>query len=201
MGPPGALPQDAFGLPASMQRIALDGSEQSWISLSVGGRDGGCWNTTSDPARVMTAVAYIKTRFNIDSKRVLIGGYSSGGDLAYRTIFYNSRTFAGCLIENSSPFRDTGSSQAQSLAAINAGGWKFNCVHLAHLSDTTYPIAGVRSETNALVSAGFPHSRVEVDGGHYDDSGAIVNGHPVPGTRADLAAFLLPQIGDAWTSP
>lgn len=177
------------------------GGAQSWISITVGGREGECWNVTSDPARVMTAVAYLKTRFNIDPGKVILGGYSSGGDLAYRTIFNNSNTFAGCLIENSSPFRDTGSSQAQSLAAVNAGGWKFNVVHLAHLQDTTYPIVGVRTETNAMIGAGFPLSKVEVDGGHYDDAGAIENGHPVPGTTADLISILLPHIDDGWVGP
>ena len=181
--------------------VSPGGAAQTWISLALGGRDGNCWNMVSDPARAMNAIAYIKTRFNIHPRQVIIGGYSSDGDLAYRTIFYNSRTFAGCLIENSSPFRDTGSTQAQSLAAVNAGGWKFNCVHLAHLQDTTYPIAGVRSETNVLINAGFPMTKVEVDGGHYDSPGDIENGHAVPGTVADLNSILLPHIGDGWLSP
>jgi predicted esterase len=177
------------------------GGTQTWISLALGGQEGGCWDVGTDPARVMTAVAYMKTRFNIDPGRVILGGYSSGGDLAYRTIFYNSPTFAGCLIENSSPFRDTGSTQTQSFAAVDNGGWKFHVVHLAHLQDATYPIAGVRTETNAMISAGFPLSRVEVDGGHYDDPGAIENGHPVPGTVADLISILLPHIDDGWVGP
>ena len=61
----------------------------------------------------------------------------------------------------------------------------------AHLQDTVYPIAGVRNETDAMVAAGFPLTRVEVDGGHYDDAGATENGHSVPGTSADVATYLL----------
>lgn len=174
------------------------GGGRSWISIAVGGQEGNCWDTTADPARVMTAVAYMKTRFNIHPRKVILGGYSSGGDLAYRTIFYNANTFAGCLIENSSPFRDTGSTQAQSLAAA---AWKFNVVHLAHLQDSTYPVAGVRSETNAMTLAGYPLVRIEVDGGHYDDGGAIENGHTVPGTTEDLIHILLPHLDDGWVSP
>jgi predicted esterase len=147
---------------------------------------------------VLATIADIKTHFNINPRQVILGGYSSGGDLAYRTAFYNANTFAGLLIENSSPFRDTGSSQAASLAAAS---WKFNVVHLAHLQDTTYPIAGVRTETDAMTAAGFPLTRIEVDGGHYDNPGEIENGHSVPGTTADLQTYLLPHIDDGWLSP
>jgi poly(3-hydroxybutyrate) depolymerase len=147
---------------------------------------------------VLAAIADMKTHFNIDPRSVILGGYSSGGDLTYRTAFYNADSFAGVLVVNSSPFRDTGSSQAASLAAAS---WKFNVVHLAHLQDTVYPIAGVRNETNAMVSAGFPLTRVERDGSHYDDPEQIVNGHAVPGTSADIATYLLSHLDDGWLSP
>jgi hypothetical protein len=74
-------------------------------------------------------------------------------------------------------------------------------VHVAHLQDTTYPIAGVRKETDAMQAAGFPLTRIEVDGSHYDAAGAIENGHPVPGTDADIESQLLPHIDDGWLSP
>ena len=177
--------------------VSLGGS-QDWISVAVGGREGSCWNVNTDAPKVLAAIADLKTHFNVAPRRVLLGGYSSGGDLTYRTAFYNSGSFAGILVANSSPFRDTGSSQSASLAAATT---KFHVVHLAHLQDTTYPIAGVRTETNAMTAAGFPLQRVEVDGGHYDDAGAIENGHAVPGTTADIATYLLPHIDDGWLAP
>lgn len=177
---------------------ASPGGSQDWISIAVGGREGQCWDVNADQPKVLAAIADIETHFNIDPRRVILGGYSSGGDLAYRTAFYDAEAFAGLLIENSSPFRDTGSSQAASLAAA---AWKFHVVHLAHLQDTTYPIAGVRDETGAMLAAGFPLTRVEVDGGHYDAAGDIENGHAVPGTNADIATYLLPHIDDGWLSP
>lgn len=174
------------------------GGKQSWISLAVGGQEGGCWDMNGDPARVLTAIADLKTHFNIKPKGVVLGGYSSGGDLTYRTAFYNASLFAGALVENTSPYRDTGSTEAQSLAAAS---WKFNVVHLAHLQDDTYPIDGVRTETEAMINAGFPLQRIEVDGGHWDDAGAIENGHAVPGTAADLQTYLLPELDAGWTAP
>lgn len=174
------------------------GGGQDWISVAVGGKDGACWDPSNDQAKVLAAIADIETHFNINPRRVILGGYSAGGDLAYRVAFYHAGLFAGVLIENSSPFRDTGSGQAASLAAAS---WKFHVVHLAHLQDATYPIVGVRAETDAMTSAGFPLTRVEVDGGHYDDPGAIENGHSVPGTAADVSTYLFPYIDDGWLSP
>jgi predicted esterase len=123
---------------------------------------------------------------------VVIGGYSSGGDLAYRTAFYNANTFAGLLAENTSPFRDTGSSQSDSLAAA---AWKFNVVHLAHSQDETYPIAGVKDEVNAMKDAGFPVTFVERPGTHADPDTAD------SGTDHDLRTILLPHMNDDWQSP
>jgi acetyl esterase/lipase len=173
-------------------------ASRQYISVTVGGREGACWDVNADTAKVLAAIADVKTHFNINPRRVILGGYSSGGDLAYRVAFYNAKSFAGVLIENSSPFRDTGSSSSASLAAA---AWKFNVVHLAHLQDTTYGIAGVRAETDAMQNAGFPMTRIEVDGGHYDEAGAIENGHAVPGTVADLATYLLPHLTDGWLAP
>jgi hypothetical protein len=174
------------------------GGSQDWISIAVGGREGGCWDPAGDGPKVTAAIADVKSHFNVDPHRVILGGYSSGGDLSYRLAFYNASSFAGVLAENTSPFRDTGSTAEASIAAAS---WKFNVVHLAHLQDTTYPIGEVRAETDALKAAGFPLTRIEVDGTHFDEPGADVNGHPVPGTDADLVSLLLPHIDDGWRSP
>ncbi|MDW5597362.1 CARDB domain-containing protein [Conexibacter stalactiti] len=163
------------------------GGAQSWISLSLGGRDGACWDMNSDPAKVLGALADVKTHFNIAPRKVVIGGYSSGGDLAYRTAFYNAGLFAGLLAQNTAPFRDTGSTQAASLAAA---AWRFNVVHLAQTGDAVYPIGPVRSETDAMAAAGFPIRRIEQPGAHYDDD-----------TDAYLRTYLLPQLDAGWLAP
>ncbi len=165
---------------------------QRYIAIAVGGREGDCWDVDSDSAKVLAAVASVKTHFNINPRRVILGGYSSGGDLAYRTAFYHAKLFAGVLAENTSPFRDTGSTQSASLAAA---AWKFHVVHLAHTEDEVYPIASVRAETDALKAAGFPITRIERPGSHYDaDAGSS-------GTDHDLRAVLLPHLSDGWLSP
>ena len=169
------------------------GGDQSYIAITVDGRENGvngadgCWDVNSDQPKVLDAIANVKTHFNVDPRHVVIGGYSSGGDLAYRTAFYNANTFAGLLAENTAPFRDTGSSQQQSIAAAS---WKFNVVHLAHTEDGTYAIDTVRGEVGALQDAGFPATLIERPGGHGDET-----------TDPDLRELVLPHMNDDWRSP
>ena len=137
--------------------------------------------------KVLAAIANVKTHFNVDPRHVVIGGYSSGGDLAYRTAFYNANTFAGLLAENTSPFRDTESSAADSIAAAS---WKFNVVHLAHTGDDTYPIDGVQQEINALKDAGFPVTFERAP------RRALATRPRTP----TLQSVLLPHMADAWRS-
>jgi hypothetical protein len=159
-------------------------SDGRYIALSLGGREGACWDVNADPAAVLAAIAKLKTHFNIDPRRVVLGGYSSGGDLAYRTAFYNSAKFAGVLAENTSPFKDTGSTAAQSLAAATV---KFPVVHLAHTNDDTYDIDAVKDEIATLKNAGFPVTFIERPGTHYDGN-----------TDSDLQTLVLPHLDDGW---
>jgi predicted esterase len=163
-----------------------------YISIAVGGREDDCWDPNSDQTKVLAAISDVETHFNIDRHQVVLGGYSSGGDLAYRTAFYHSLMFSGVLAENTSPFRDTGSTATQSLAAAQ---WKFNVVHLAHTEDEVYPIDGVVNEIDTMRSAGFPVQLIERPGTHYDNSTAT------SGTDFDLQTYLLPHLGDGWRSP
>ncbi len=172
--------------------ISPGGAQQHYIAISPDGREGDCWYPDVDMPKVLAAIANVKTHFNVDPRRVIVGGYSSGGDLAYRTAFYNAYTFAGVLGLNTSPFRGTGSTQAQSLAAAF---WKFHVVQLAHTEDTEYPIAGVRAETDALAAAGFPVQRIERPGAHFAPD------TPTTGTYRDLVNILLPHINDGWLAP
>jgi predicted esterase len=168
------------------------GGSQSYIAISIGGREDSCWDPDADQDKVLDAIADIETHFNIDGHRVVIGGYSSGGDLAYRTAFYHSTMFAGLLAENTSPFRDTGSTAADSLAAATN---KFHIVHLAHTEDDTYPLDGVQSEIAEVQQAGFPVQLIQRPGDHYDDSTATF------GTDHDLQVYLLPHLDDGWRLP
>ena len=165
---------------------------QSYIAISIGGRDGDCWDVNADTAKVLAAVADITRYFNINPRKIYLAGYSSGGDLTYRVGFQNTTLFAGFLVENSDPFRDTGASQASLLASAT---WKVNIAHLAHLSDSTYPIALVRTDLATLSANGFPVTKIEKAGKHYDpDNGAF-------GTTYDLIHFLLPFVDVGWVSP
>ncbi len=165
---------------------------QSYIAISIGGRDGDCWSVNTDTPKVLAAIADISRYFNINPRKIYLAGYSSGGDMTYRVGFQNTAMFAGLLVENSDPFRDTGATQA---SLLGSASWKINIAHLAHLSDTTYPIATVRASVATLVSNGFPVTKIERPGTHYDaDSGTT-------GTTYDCIHYLLPFLEGGWESP
>lgn len=164
---------------------------QSYIAISIGGRDGACWQVNNDTSKVLAAIDDVARYFNINPRKVYLGGYSSGGDLTYRVGFENASRFAGLLVENSDPFLGTGRTGAHLMAAAS---WKINVAHLAHLSDTTYPIATVRANMGTLTNNAFPATLIEKAGGHYDaDNGAF-------GTNYDLRTFLLPYLDSGWVS-
>jgi predicted esterase len=162
---------------------AEEGVEQDWMTLSLGGRAGGCWNPLAETEPLLlAAIADFETHFNVDRQRVILGGYSSGGDLAYRTTFNHSSLFAELLIENSAPFRDTEESQTELLGAATT---KFPIVHLAHASDNTYRLVEVEPEIASVRAAGFPVEFIVKPGGHSDFH-----------TDPDLINLLLPHIDD-----
>ncbi len=185
-----------------------DEENRDFIVISIGGADDGCWNPDTDVVKVLMAIADVTTHFNIDRRHIFIAGYSSGGDLAYRTIFYNADEFAGILAVNTNPFRDTGSTKAQSMAAA---AWKFNIAQVAHAQDTEYhPNActdclegagddpGVTPAMNDLSSAGYNVQYVIKPGTHFDEDDFA--GHT--GTDYDFRQYALPFIDNpAWESP
>lgn len=166
------------------------GGPQTWISLAVGGREGACWSggVVTDGPKVLAAIADIKTHFNIDPRRVFLGGYSSGGDIGYPLAFQNAKLFAGVLFENTGP-------STLALTASQTAAWKLNIVHLAHVGDTTYPITKIRTNMTTLKNNGFPVTLIEKEGTHWDnDNGAF-------GTQYDLRTFLLPYLNAGWMAP
>jgi len=167
-------------------------STQSYIAISLGGRDGTCWQVNSDGPKVLAAVADVEQHFNINPRKVYLGGYSSGGDMAYRHGFQNAGTFAGILVENSDPFMDAGLTSGALMASAS---WKINIAHVAHIQDGVYPIGTVRSSFATLAANSFPATLIKKPGTHYDpDNGTT-------GTNYDLIHSLLPYLDAGWTSP
>lgn len=164
----------------------------NYIAIAPDGREGACWDTGQDPARVIAAIDDARTHFNISPQRVVLGGYSSGGDLSYRTAYYSSTRIAGVISENTAPFANIGVSTGQAIAAAT---FKFRVVHLHHTEDNAYTTAIVEPDITALQNAGFPTTYLTRPGNHWD------NDTPTTGTNHDLKTILLPYLAEDWTSP
>lgn len=150
---------------------------QAHIGISIGGKDGSCWDTTKDQDKVLAAIDDVAKCFYVHKQKVVLAGYSSGGMLAYKLGLSQASRFAGIIIENSG----LGSAQP------SAAKWKINVAHIAHKSDGDFPLSGVHNDWAKLEAAGIPLLKSEVDGEH-------------DGTSDDWNTFLLPKIS-GWKAP
>jgi predicted esterase len=188
-------------------------TDRPYIVISLNGPEGegagpSCWDTgdQSDSQQVLADIASAETHFNVNRRRVIIAGYSSGGDLAYQTIFLHADTFAGILAINTDPVRDNTFNDNLS-AAIAGAAWKFPIIQVMHVSDTTYPPSTVQPHLAALQSAGFPVTADDPAGDHYDNDAPdgcddVTPSTCTSGTDADVARYLTSSIaGDGWQSP
>lgn len=151
--------------------------KQAHIGISVGGKDGSCWDTNKDSDKVLAAIDDIATCFYVHKQKVVLAGYSSGGILAYKLGLSQSSRFAGIIIENSG----LGSAQP------SAAQWKINVAHIAHKDDGDFPLSSVHGDWEKLEAAGIPLQKSEVDGEH-------------DGNSDDWSTFLLPKIA-GWKAP
>lgn len=158
---------------------------QTHIGISIGGETGGnkCWNVSgADDAKIAAAIEDLKHCYWIDERKVVIAGYSSGGQLAYRMGMLDSGRFAGIVIENSG-FYAAGDKNT----LLWTSQWRLNIAHRAHTGDTVFPLSRVRADWDILRAWKFPLTTSEVAGTHS-------------GTGDDWADWLIPTSAN-WTRP
>ncbi|MEO7093630.1 MAG: hypothetical protein ABI175_10295 [Polyangiales bacterium] len=158
---------------------------QSYIGVSLGGREGACWTISTDVATAQAALTHVQSCFNVNAKKIVLAGYSSGGGMAFSMGLKSAGSYAGILIENSGLSQAVGSSNVATV--LSSAAWKINVAQSARISDGSYAIAGIRSDRDKLKAAGFPLQYQELDGGH-------------DGTSDDWSGFLIPKIA-AWSAP
>ena len=136
--------------------------EQRYVGISVesGLGPGECWEIEHEPI-VLRAIADVSACVAVDPRKIVVGGYSSGGEVAYHLGLRHAELFAGILAQNTSL---SAAGDADELAAEAA--WRLPIAHVAHLGDGSYPIAEVREDWALLRSEGFPVFPLEKPGGH-----------------------------------
>ncbi len=155
---------------------------QDWLAISVDGASGGgnCWNMGVDAPKVLAAIDDVAKCFYVHRKKVTVGGYSSGGMLAYEVGLANASRFAGVLVECANVPGNVD-------AKLSAAARKLPIAHRAHSGDGNFPIASVRTTWTKLTNAGFPLEKSEIPGGH-------------DGTSEDWSDWLLPRSA-GWIAP
>jgi predicted esterase len=158
---------------------------QDYIGISVGGESGNnrCWKMGVDDAKVLAAVEDLAKCFWLDRARVVVAGYSSGGQLAYRVGMMNASSFAGILVSNSALYAAGGTTSDLLAGAAR----KIPVAHRARTGDSVFPIAKVQADWQATREAGFPITTSELAGGH-------------DGKGEDWSGWLLP-LAKGWVLP
>ncbi len=156
-----------------------------YIGISLGGRDGECWNMSTDGPIVLAAIDHVRSCFYVHQKKIVIGGYSSGGMLSYNVGLKNAALFAGILIENSGLSEGVGSSNVDKV--LTDAAWKLNIAHTARTEDQSFDILSVQSDRDKILAHGFPLQYRELAGPH-------------DGTSQDWYEYLLPKMAD-WRAP
>ena len=149
---------------------------QHHIGISIGGKDGKCW-ANGDESAVLAAIEDLASCYWVDRQEIVMGGFSSGGEIGYHIAMKHTDVFAGLLVEDASFYTST--DEASLLANTT---YKMPIAHIAHQSDTVFPIAKVQADWTKILSAGFPLTTSVVAGDHN-------------GTSADWSSFLLPVDG------
>lgn len=126
------------------------------------GKDGQCWDPSADAAPLLASVEDVKTHFNVDPKRVAIGGYSSGSTLAGQVAFAHAELFAGVYALPGRPFWSNDNRNQ----LMKDAAWKLNVAYRPHTGDEYYAIGDLRADRRVLQDAGFPVAFGEVGGGH-----------------------------------
>ncbi len=136
------------------------------ITISLGGKDGQCWDANTDGPKADQAVAHASKCWWIHQKKITLAGYSSGGIVAYGYGLKNANRFAGILIENSGVPGNVD-------AAIAAAPRKIPVAHKHAVDDRNFPIATARTTWAKLRAAGHSVVSIERPAGQGHENAAV----------------------------
>ncbi|MGZ3422781.1 MAG: alpha/beta hydrolase family esterase [Polyangiales bacterium] len=122
---------------------------------------GNTWNT-SDGDNILATLDDLEACYSIDTKRVVIDGFSAGGIFAYAIGLQVAEQFSGISIASS----NLGSAEALSGMSLLPAKWKIPVSHHHGTTDMNFPIDTARAGRDKLIGAGHVVHWHEFDGGH-----------------------------------
>jgi hypothetical protein len=163
---------------ASVATATSVGSNYGYITLMPDGAESGCWdkdmNPPFDPDRLFKAIASARAHFNIDASQIILGGYSSGGDYAFKFAFQYPLLIAGVLAMDTAPYGSDDLKKNDNKVTLadvqkSAAVRTFNVVLLSAKDDNdTYKPGVVGPELDAMKGLGYTITRITVKGTHFD---------------------------------
>jgi pimeloyl-ACP methyl ester carboxylesterase len=134
---------------------------QGYISISVGGREGQCWDLKTDEKYMLAALAHARSCVYADQRKIFAAGYSSGGRLAYQVALTHADLFSGILVAKTA---------ISDRSLLEKASYKMRVAHHGSKGDSNFPPSSYQADWAALKAAGYPLTTFEDDAGH-DGSG------------------------------
>jgi len=141
-----------------------------YIAVSVGGRDGACWDVNQDGAKIDSVWQHARARVYAHDQKIFVGGYSSGGVLAYKYGLDRADKLAGILIQNSGLYAVAGANNVMN--TLQAADRKISVAHMANRGDTVFPLSEVQKDWQKMQNLGFPLSSSVLEGTHDGSANA-----------------------------
>ena len=146
---------DSAGFLVVAPETPLDGGQGYWSF----GADGASW--------VLGVVDDFRRCYSIDARRVILGGFSSGGQAAYALGLARADRFSGLAITGADYLTSLGLAREAGVPDLLPSSWLIPISNFAGTSDPAASLNGaVLPGMQILVDAGHPFDLHVFDGGH-----------------------------------
>jgi predicted esterase len=126
------------------------------------------WYLGDSGQDVLECIAHVKTLYNIDSKRIILDGFSMGGYGAWRLSLLNPGLFKGVIIR-SGAIAPPSPLSGENILDLMKPGIKTSYIIIHGDKDNAIPVTNAREAVEKLKELKIDHIYIEVKGGGHGD--------------------------------
>ena len=158
--------QFAYSVTDRMAAAMGQGEIGPMIILAPKARDLSGWYLGNSGRDVLECIEHVKTLYRIDSKRIVLEGFSMGGYGAWRLSLLYPDMFKGAII-GSGAIKPPPPLAGENIIELMKPGIKVYYLVIHGDSDNAVPVTNARSAVEKLKQLGIEHRYIEVKGGAH----------------------------------
>jgi predicted esterase len=151
--------------------VAAPGGQRTMVSMIViapKARGLSSWYLGDSGKDVLECIEHVKTLYNIDSKRIILDGFSMGGYGAWRLSLLNPSLFKGVIIR-SGAITPPSPLSGENILDLMKPGINISVLVIHGDKDNAIPVTDARKAVEKLEELKINHTYIEVKrGGHGD---------------------------------